>query len=451
MSQNSHPTVPAGRAPQPDTGAVRGALQRLAVAHDAGAAMSPLVAAAADALGVSPRHGVAVAGSGPAVGRGLGLAAGRRRCRRLCPLERQRIGGVATSARRGGRHAQSANLSSRPEQTFRARRPGRAARGLRGPPPPPGVPALGTGGPNELWGADHKQLDVAVLFPRARKPRKPWVTTFVDGYCRAVMGWAIAEYPSAATVLPALAEAIRLDEHPRALLWHSGCGASRPGPGVRCRIVHQRVWVSRRPSGADSAVHPLPQGEGGTLPPHDRDRLPGGAAAVPGRPAGRRREASRRCRRAVLVGSGGPFQRLGRRLQPPTPPRRPGGSDPEERWRLETRPARGLSPRAELRWLLLEEQTRKVAKSGIRFHCLDFVAPELNGLVGETVDVRYRPHDDTSIEVFRNGAQLCSRLPQGALGQAERAAVLERRRADAARQARVAGAPPVAPGNASPL
>ena len=99
-----------------------------------------------------------------------------------------------------------------------------------------------------------------------------------------------------------------------------------------------------------------------------------------------------------------------------------GGATPEERWLLDAAPLR-LVPPAELRWLLLEERTRKVAKSGIRFHCLDFVAPELNGLVGETVDVRYRPHDDTSIEVFRNGAHLCTRSA-GALGEAERAAVL---------------------------
>jgi putative transposase len=114
-----------------------------------------------------------------------------------------------------------------------------------------------------------------------------------------------------------------------------------------------------------------------------------------------------------------------------------GGATPEQRWLFDAAPLRTVPP-AELRWLLLEEQTRKVAKSGIRFHCLDFVAPELNGLVGETVDVRYRPHDDTSIEVFRNGVHLCAALPQGALGEAERAAVLDRRRQDAARQGALA-------------
>ena len=64
---------------------------------------------------------------------------------------------------------------------------------------------------NELWEADHKELDVPVLFPRAQRHRKPWATLFVDGFSRAVMGWAIAEHPSTASVLAALGEAIRVD------------------------------------------------------------------------------------------------------------------------------------------------------------------------------------------------------------------------------------------------
>jgi putative transposase len=114
-----------------------------------------------------------------------------------------------------------------------------------------------------------------------------------------------------------------------------------------------------------------------------------------------------------------------------------GGQTPLERWREDATPLRTVEDE-ELRWTLLEERSRLVRKSGIRFHGIDFVAPEFNGLVGESVAVRYRPHDDTSIEVFRDGAHLCTALPQGALGPEERAAVLERRRQDAARQARLA-------------
>jgi len=64
---------------------------------------------------------------------------------------------------------------------------------------------------NALWECDHKRLDLQVLFPRARRPRTPWLTSFLDAYSRAVMGWAISDQPSAATVLAAVGEAIRVD------------------------------------------------------------------------------------------------------------------------------------------------------------------------------------------------------------------------------------------------
>ncbi|HET6948827.1 MAG TPA: Mu transposase C-terminal domain-containing protein, partial [Acidimicrobiales bacterium] len=61
-----------------------------------------------------------------------------------------------------------------------------------------------------------------------------------------------------------------------------------------------------------------------------------------------------------------------------------------------------------------------VRSSGIRFHKLDFIAPELNGRVGESVEVRFRPHDDTSIEVFTSGRHLCTAYPQNALSEEQK-------------------------------
>jgi hypothetical protein len=48
---------------------------------------------------------------------------------------------------------------------------------------------------NQLWQADHKELPVLVLAPKARRPSKPWVTLLLDAYSRLVMGWAIAPLP----------------------------------------------------------------------------------------------------------------------------------------------------------------------------------------------------------------------------------------------------------------
>jgi putative transposase len=41
---------------------------------------------------------------------------------------------------------------------------------------------------NQRWEADHFQLDLLVLPPRARRSVRPWLTVFVDAYSRLVMG-----------------------------------------------------------------------------------------------------------------------------------------------------------------------------------------------------------------------------------------------------------------------
>jgi hypothetical protein len=48
---------------------------------------------------------------------------------------------------------------------------------------------------NERWEADHVELPVLVLPPRASRPCKPWVTLFLDAYSRLVMGWALSPAP----------------------------------------------------------------------------------------------------------------------------------------------------------------------------------------------------------------------------------------------------------------
>jgi putative transposase len=64
---------------------------------------------------------------------------------------------------------------------------------------------------NALWEADHKELPVLVMPPRAQRPRKPWVTLFVEAYSRLIMGWALSLQPSAASVLAALRRGLVID------------------------------------------------------------------------------------------------------------------------------------------------------------------------------------------------------------------------------------------------
>ena len=57
---------------------------------------------------------------------------------------------------------------------------------------------------NQVWQGDHKQLDVLVVPPRAKRPVRPWSTMFIDGYSRVITGWAISVRPSTSQVLAAL-------------------------------------------------------------------------------------------------------------------------------------------------------------------------------------------------------------------------------------------------------
>jgi putative transposase len=93
-------------------------------------------------------------------------------------------------------------------------------------------------------------------------------------------------------------------------------------------------------------------------------------------------------------------------------------------------------PGEQLRWLLLADVERTVNKDGVHFEGLRFIAGELNGLVGEKVQVRHTPHDLRQIEIFRGDEWLATAYPPGMLNAEQREAVLARRRADAAELAR---------------
>jgi putative transposase len=285
-------------------------------------------------------------------------------------------------------------------------------------------------------GADHKQLDVPVLFPRAQHPRQPWTTMFVDGFSRAVMGWAISDCPSSATVLAALGEGIRVDPDRGPF---GGLPASiRPDRGLEfaADVLEQACGVLAVRLDPAPPYRPNLKGK--------IERLHGSLVTqlLAERPhfAGGPRDAGGR-----LWGSGGGFltlaelvERFARWVRWHNTERRHaglGGRTPLERWSEDATPLR-LIPDTELRWTLLGAQYRRVRTSGVSFNGLQYVAPELNGLVGEVVEVRYRPHDQRSVEIFHGGGHLATARPQGTLSDEERAAVLARRRTDAAEQAR---------------
>ena len=439
-------TVPAARAQEDDPAGTgdkdeirRCALARIRAARDAGRPVSELVSSAAVALGASPRSvwrwldgGL----PGPRSPKGWGpgpddvdaylrwkanaTAAWRERRAEGAgvPSLRTFQAGLARSLEAGERAVMREGVEARRRHQVYLRWEPEAR--------------------NELWETDHKELDVPVLFPRAQRPRRPWVTIFLDAFSRAVMGWAIADRPSAATVVAALGGAIRIDERRGPF---GGLPATiRPDRGLEfaagvmeqaCGLLAIRLaptpGYSPHLKGKIERLHGSIVGELLAEMPHftGGPRDAAGNLWGAGLPVLTVAELVSRFEDWVLS--------YNRQLAHAGL----GGQTPMQRWTEDATPLRTVGDE-ELRWTLLGEENRLVRKAGLRFHALDFIAPELNGLVGETVEVRYRPHDDRSVEVFRAGQHLCTALPQGSLGPEERAAVLDRRRDDAARQARLA-------------
>jgi putative transposase len=289
---------------------------------------------------------------------------------------------------------------------------------------------------NERWEADHVELPVLVLPPRTTRPCRPWATLFIDTYSRLLMGWALALSPSSATVLAALRMGLVADPE----------RGPFGGVPMELRLDHGLEFAAEAlASGAATLgirISPAP-----AYTPHLKGRI-------------------ERLNRTVAQDflctlpffTDGPRDGAGRLYEPGVPPltferfavefagwvehyntTRPHaglqGQTPLERWRADPTPVREI-PAADLRFLLLAGAERRITKHGIRFGGLHFIAPELNGRVGQTIEVRWMPHDVRTIDVFHMGKWLCTARPQGTLTAEERDQVLERRRQDAADLAR---------------
>lgn len=281
---------------------------------------------------------------------------------------------------------------------------------------------------NHTCQADHKELPVLVVPPRGQKPRKPWMTVFIDDSTRAVKAIAVSLVPDQATVLAGLKQCVLPDA--------SGCFG-----GVPDRLF----WDNGLEFVAD-AVTEVGLALGTITMP---------AKAYSPHLKGKVERFNRTVVDEFISGlpfyTHGPSRSDGRLYGPDRPPmdfetfvsellgwvehynhERPNsaldGRTPREAWEADPTPIRQFSEE-ELRWLAIPSHERKVLHDGIHHQSLAYIAPELGGLVGEKLLVKFMPHDRTKIDVFRNGEWLCTAYPQRVLGPDEREAVLRQREA----------------------
>lgn len=266
--------------------------------------------------------------------------------------------------------------------------------------------------PNEIWQADHTELDILV-FDDAGAVIRPWLTMIIDDHSRA-----IAAYRLSVNAPSALQTALVL----RNAIWRK----SEPGWTI-CGIPE----VLYTDHGSDFTSRHIEQ-----VCAELKTRL---IFSLVGEPRGRGRierffGTLNTCCLAELPGY----------IPPEGPPGKPGltvaqldaalrhfivetynhtphsmtGEAPESRWRRG-----GFLPRMpesleQLDLLLLTvAHPRRVHRDGIRFQALRYIAPTLAGFVGEAVTIRYDPADIAEIRVYQGDRFLCRAICQELAGE----------------------------------
>lgn len=289
----------------------------------------------------------------------------------------------------------------------------------------------------QLYEADHKQLAIEVLAPRAQRPQRPWVTLIIDGYSRVIVGWALSLQPTQAEVLTALRAAVTADPDrcfggiPDVLRVDGGLEFAARSIEDACAAL--AVLVNR--------TQPYSPWQKGKIERLNRTiddtllrSLPGwtdGPRAANGRLLGARPVLG--LERLVAL-----FAAWVRDYNESRPHAGLDGQTPIGRWREDGHPTTCI-PVEQVRWMLLAGEQRTVNKDGIHFRGDVFIAAELSGLRGQRLEVRFMPHDQRSIELYRDGEWLATAYPQHRLTPGQREAILRRRREQAqvlARQAR---------------
>jgi putative transposase len=259
--------------------------------------------------------------------------------------------------------------------------------------------------PNEIWQADHTELDLWVIAPSGQ-PARPWLTLIEDDHSRAIAGYAVnLGAPSALTTALALRQAIWRKADPA---WHV-CGIPAvfyTDHGSDFTSAHlEQVATDMKIRLVFSLPGQPPRGRGkveraiGTVTQMCLPGLPGYA------PRGTRDRAGQaRLSLAELDTAIGAFLTGVYNLTP----HGETGQPPQARWE-----AGGFLPRLpdsleQLDLLLLTvARPRMVHPDGIHFQGLRYLDPVLAAYVREQVTIRYDPRDLAEIRVFHHDSFLC--------------------------------------------
>jgi len=259
--------------------------------------------------------------------------------------------------------------------------------------------------PNDMWQADHTELDVMIL-DEAGKPTRPWMTAILDDHSRAAAGYMVfLGDPNTAQASLALRQAIWRKEDPDwpvcgiPTILYVDHGAdfisthlSQVCADLRMQLIHSTAGKPRGRGKGERIFGSITTELLPTLPGH----IPHGNGGSPITPPTLTLSEVDAAIGTWITTT------YHRRVHPET------GQTPIDRWI-----APGWMPRMpesldELNLLLLQVATpRKVLRDGIHLHGLRYLAITLAPYVGEPVTIRYDPRDLAEIRVYHHDEFLC--------------------------------------------
>lgn len=260
--------------------------------------------------------------------------------------------------------------------------------------------------PNQIWQADHTQLDILILGANG-KPDRPWLTTVMDDYSRAICGYTVfTGAPSALNTALALRQAIWRKQNPSWVM----CGL----PDI-LHVDHGSDFTSEHLERTAVALHirtihstvGRPQGRGkierffGTINTEVLAALPGrlGPGIRAPQPALDLPALDREIGAFIAIYNDRAHSEL--------------GISPRDSWVADGWLPRMPDTLEDLDgFLLTVPKNRVVQRDGIHFQGQRYLSPTLAPFVGRTITIRYDPRDISEIRVFDHDTFICTAIDE---------------------------------------
>ncbi len=267
-------------------------------------------------------------------------------------------------------------------------------------------------GPNQIWQADHTQLDLWAKHDDGQ-PGRPWLSVIIDDFSRAVAGFFLSFHsPSALQTALALRQAIwrKSDPHwiafgiPHVLYTDNGSDFTsahleQVAANIKMRLVFSTPGHPRGRGRIERFFETVNQMLLSSLPGYIKD------GAVRGQPELTLTELDPRFREFLREYHARPHSET--------------KIPPQERWQHGGFVPRMADSLEQLDLLLLTvAKTRKVQADGVRFQGMRYIDPTLASYVGETVLLRYDPRDIAEVRLFHQDKFLCRAICPELAGQA---------------------------------